>query len=293
MLTNTPGGRDLTDGRTDPVHALIVDSDDAGRRALRALFVSDRHVQIVGEVGSVPEARRWIAEFKPDLVLMDVGTPDADNSLESLLDVPEPLPYLIMLSAYPEFAFRAFDLRADDFLVKPVPRQRLTECVQRARRRIAERRIAGYALQIASAAFSLNGTRTIRAAAPFGRYAGQLTIRVRRRMFSIDVGNIVWIQGASQYSRVHTTSGEHLLSRTLASLECELDPAQFFRIHRSAIVNASHVREVRSRGDGCYNVYLQGGPPLPMGRARREILHKLLSSISSDEIRSADAARSD
>ena len=92
-----------------------------------------------------------------------------------------------------------------------------------------------------------------------------------------------WIQGASQYSRVHTRSGEYLLSRTLASLECELDPKRFFRIHRSAIVNAAHVREVRSSGDGRYNIYLHGGLALPMGRARREILEKLLSGIGSKD----------
>ena len=115
------------------------------------------------------------------------------------------------------------------------------------------------------------------------RYPDQLTIRVRRRMFSLDISDISWIQGASQYSRVHTKNGEYLLSRTLASLECELDPRRFFRIHRSAIVNAAHVREVRSSGDGRYNIYLHGGQALPMGRARREILEKLLSGIGSKD----------
>jgi two-component system LytT family response regulator len=113
------------------------------------------------------------------------------------------------------------------------------------------------------------------------QYAKQMMIRIRRRVLSLDVSDISWIQGASQYSRVHTKSGEYLLSRTLASLECELDPKMFFRIHRSAIVNAAHVREVRSSGDGRYNIYLHGGLALPMGRARREILEKLLSGIGS------------
>ena len=111
------------------------------------------------------------------------------------------------------------------------------------------------------------------------RYADQMTIRVRRRMFSLPVSDISWIEGASQYSRVHAKTGDYLLSRSLASLECELDPAQFFRIHRSAIVNAAYVREVMSRGDGRYNVYLQGGEALPLGRARREMLQKLLGGV--------------
>ena len=284
------GGLDIKNKRTNSVRALIVGHDDVGRCALRTLLASDEDVEIVGAADSALEARRWIVAFKPDLVLIDVGMPDSNNSIEPLRDVPEPLPYVIIVSAYTEFACRAFDLRADDFLVMPVQRQRLSESMQRAKRRIAERRIAGYALQIADAAFALNGLKIIRAAAPFGRYARQMTIRVRRRMFSIDVDNIMWIQGASQYCRVHAKNGEYLLARTLASLECELDPTQFFRIHRSAIVNAAHVREVRSRGDGCYNVYLQGGQSLPMGRARLEILHKLLGSLGSGETRPYSAA---
>lgn len=115
------------------------------------------------------------------------------------------------------------------------------------------------------------------------RYPDQLTIRVRRRMFALPVADIAWIEGASQYSRVHAKGGEYLLSRSLASLECELDPKRFFRIHRSAIVNAAHVREVRSSGDGRYNIYLHGGQALPMGRARREILEKLLTGIGNKD----------
>jgi two-component system LytT family response regulator len=157
--------------------------------------------------------------------------------------------------------------------------------VLRAKRRIAERRVAGLAMQLADAV-GMNGESPrvnsgAGASPPPARYPNQMTIRVRRRMFSLEVSDISWIQGASQYSRVHTKNGEYLLSRTLASLECELDPKRFFRIHRSAIVNAAHVREVRSSGDGRYNIYLHGGQALPMGRARREILEKLLGGIGS------------
>jgi two-component system LytT family response regulator len=167
-----------------------------------------------------------------------------------------------------------------------VQRQRFLGSVMRAKQRIAERRVAGLARQIAGAVGKGNGhaePASNGAAVPAQRYADQMTIRVRRRMFSLEVNDISWIQGASQYSRVHTKSGEYLLSRTLASLECELDPKKFFRIHRSAIVNAAHVREVRSSGDGRYNIYLHGGQALPMGRARREILEKLLNGIGSKD----------
>ena len=240
--------------------------------------------EVVGEAASAVEARRKIIEQQPDLVFMDIEMPGG-SGIELLQDIGEPLPYVIFVTAHPEFALPAFEVHAVDYLVKPVQRQRFAGSVLRAKRRIAERRVAGLARQFAGAAAAMNGEQPERDghAPPAAKYADQMTIRVRRRMFSLEVSDISWIQGASQYSRVHTKNGEYLLSRTLASLESELDPRRFFRIHRSAIVNAAHVREVRSSGDGRYNIYLHGGQALPMGRARREILEKLLSGIGSKD----------
>jgi two-component system LytT family response regulator len=267
------------------VRALIVDDEELGRRMLRSLLSGDDDVQVVGEAASAAEARRKISEQQPDLVFMDVEMPGG-NGIEVLQDIEEPIPYVILVTAHPEFALPAFEVQASDYLVKPVQRQRFLGSVMRAKQRIAERRVAGLARQIAGAVGGNgHGEAAARPAAPapVQKYADQMTIRVRRRMFSLEVSDISWIQGASQYSRVHTKSGEYLLSRTLASLECELDPRRFFRIHRSAIVNAAHVREVRSSGDGRYNIYLHGGQALPMGRARREILEKLLSGIGNKD----------
>jgi len=269
----------MAENGANRVRALIVDDEELGRRMLRSLLSADEDVQVVGEAASAAEARRQIAEQQPDLVFMDIEMPGG-SGLELLQQIGEPLPYVIFVTAHPEFALPAFEVHAADYLVKPVQRQRFVGSVLRAKQRIAERRVAGLARQIAGAVGG-NGAPAARPEPPppDQKYADQMTIRVRRRMFSLEVNDISWIQGASQYSRVHTKSGEYLLSRTLASLECELDPRKFFRIHRSAIVNAAHVREVRSSGDGRYNIYLHGGQALPMGRARREILERLLSGI--------------
>jgi two-component system LytT family response regulator len=277
----------MADNGTPRVRALIVDDEELGRRMLRSLLAADEDVQVVGEASSAAEARRKITEHQPDLVFMDVEMPGG-NGIDVLQDIDEPIPYVILVTAHPEFALPAFEVQVSDYLVKPVQRERFLGSVMRAKQRIAERRVAGLAREIAGAV-GTNGRGNGEAAArgahapPAEKYADQMTIRVRRRMFSLEVSDISWIQGASQYSRVHTKNGEYLLSRTLASLECELDPRRFFRIHRSAIVNASHVREVRSSGDGRYNIYLHGGQALPMGRARREILEKLLSGIGNKD----------
>lgn len=275
----------MAENGTARVRALIVDDEELGRRMLRALLDPDEEVQVVGEAASAGEARRKISEQRPDLVFMDIEMPGG-SGLEVLQDLGEFVPYVIFVTAHPEFALPAFEVQASDYLVKPVQRQRFLGSVLRAKKRIAERRVAGLARQIAGAV-GANGSGAAAsrqpAQPPAQKYADQMTIRVRRRMFSLEVSDISWIQGASQYSRVHTKNGEYLLSRTLASLECELDPRRFFRIHRSAIVNAAHVREVRSSGDGRYNIYLHGGQALPMGRARREILEKLLSGIGAKD----------
>jgi two-component system LytT family response regulator len=282
MLQNANGLSErarMAENGANRVRALIVDDEELGRRMLRSLLASDEDVQVVGEAASAGEARRQIAEQKPDLVFMDIEMPGG-SGIELLQQIGEPCPYVILVTAHPEFALPAFEAQAADYIVKPVQRQRFLGSVMRAKQRIAERRVAGLARQLAGAVGG-NGAPAVRAdaPAPAQKYADQMTIRVRRRLFSLEVDDISWIQGASQYSRVHTKSGEYLLSRTLASLECELDPRKFFRIHRSAIVNAAHVREVRSSGDGRYNIYLHGGQALPMGRARREILERLLSGI--------------
>ena len=275
----------MAENGTGRVRALIVDDEELGRRMLRSLLDPDEDVLVVGEAASAAEARRKISEHKPDLVFMDIEMPGG-SGIEVLQDLGESVPYVILVTAHPEFALPAFEAQASDYLVKPVQRQRFLGSVMRAKQRIAERRVAGLARQIAGAVGANgSGAAPTRPAPqpPAQKYADQMMIRVRRRMFSLEVSDISWIQGASQYSRVHTKNGEYLLSRTLASLECELDPRRFFRIHRSAIVNAAHVREVRSSGDGRYHIYLHGGPALPMGRARREILEKLLSGIGAKD----------
>jgi two-component system LytT family response regulator len=265
-------------GAQAAVQTLIVDDEEHGRSVLWSMLEHDEGIEIAGEAATAPEAARLIAEKKPDLVFMDIEIPGG-NGIELLRSLESPVPYVIFVTAYPQFTLPAFELDAVDYLVKPVQRQRFASSVQRAKRRIAEHRMAELAAQIAGAAESMNGAKGVQRGS--AKYPAHMTIRVRRRLMSLDVNDIAWIQGASQYSRVHTSTGEYLLSRTLASLECELDPKRFFRIHRSAIVNATHVAEVRSFGDGRYNVHLNGGLALPMGRARREILEKLLTGIGT------------
>jgi two-component system LytT family response regulator len=261
----------------DRLRVLVAEGDEVARRRLRAMLESLESLEAIEESSSAPQAVQRIDAFRPDLVLLDIELPAAASVA--------PLrrgdwPCLVVMAARPERAQPAFDLEAIDCLAKPVQRERLAESLRRVRCRLATRRIAELALELAGTSAGIGGAAQPPPGATVDRYPDQMMIRVRRRMFALPVGDIRWIEGASQYSRVHANSGEYLLSRSLASLECELDPLSFFRIHRSAIVNAAYVREVMSRGDGRYNVYLHGGQALPLGRGRRDTLHRLLGGMT-------------
>lgn len=262
------------------IRALIVDGDESSRNLIRALLSSDRDIELVADAKSADEARQRIAHERPDLLFMDVGIPGG-HGFELMRQLKESAPHVIIVTAYSEFIMQAFELQAVDYIVKPIQRPRFAEGIQRAKARIVEYRLAQLARQIAGVA--KRGDSASFTHPRENPYPDQLRIRIRRRLMSLSFDDILWIQGASQYSRVHTKNGEHLLARTLASLECELDPNRFFRIHRSAIVNASYVLEVRSAGDGRYNVHITGGMALTLGRARREILGKLLSGIGTSQ----------
>ena len=262
----------------DRLRVLVVDGDAGTRQRLRDLLESLEAAEAIEEAASAPQAMQRIDASRPDLVLLDIDLPAAASVAPLRRD---DWPCIVAMAARPERAQPAFDLEAVDCLAKPVQRERLVEGLRRVRCRLATRQIAELALELAGAAAGAHGGFRAPPGNGVDRYPDQMMIRVRRRMFALPVADISWIEGASQYSRVHAKSGEFLLSRSLASLECELDPARFFRIHRSAIVNAAYVREVMSRGDGRYNVYLHGGVALPRGRGRRDTLHRLLGGMKS------------
>ena len=258
------------------LRTLLVDGDAYSRRLLRLVLSSFPEIDIVGEARSASSAGLMLESLRPDLVFVDVALPDG-NGLEVLRNARE-RPCLVFTTADSAFALSAIELEAVDYLVKPLQRNRIAESLARAKQRILLRNVAGLAAQIAEQAAGFGDLgHTKNGAEP--RYPERMVIRVRRRLVSLDVGDIDWIEGASQYCRLHTQQGEFLLSRPLGSIECELDPDRFFRIHRSAIVNAASVGEVRSGGDGRYEVHLRGGEALPLGRQRRGVLDKLLSGL--------------
>lgn len=258
------------------LRTALVDGDAYSRRLLRMMLSSCPEIEIVGEARSASAATVLLETLHPDLVFIDAALPDGDG-LEVLRNASE-RPCLVFVAADSGYAMSAIELEAVDYLVKPPQRQRIAESLARARQRIMLRNVAGLAARIADQASSF-ARLGLAASNAEPRFPERMLIRVRRRLVALDVEEIDWVQGASQYCRLHTRQGEFLLSRPLGSVESELDPGKFFRIHRSAIVNAASVSEVRSGGDGRYDVCLRGGVSLPLGRARRTVLERLLTGL--------------
>ena len=267
------------DMRAGAVRVLLVEPQETSLREMKSWLATLPAVQVVAESRTTEDARDRLLELKPDLLLIEAETPDG-NGIELLRGL-ESRPATIFVGRRQEYALRAYELQSLDYLLKPVARQRFIDSITRAIRRIAEIRIASLASQIVGVAAAMEpGTRQAAPQAPRA-YVDRITIRVRRRVFWLDVRDIHWIQGASQYSRIHAKCGEFLLARSLASLESQLDPGRFFRVHKSTIVNAEHVQEIRSGGEGRYSIYLRGGPALPLSRSRRDVLDKLMAGVSA------------
>jgi len=257
------------------IRTLVVEDEPLSRRLLCTLLKSIDGVEVVAESGGVADARQKLDELRPDLVFMDIQMPGG-NGIELLRGLASP-PEVIFVTGYAEYALPALEMHPADFLMKPVTQPRLAACVLRVQRRLVEKRFTELALRIAGLATEIRDDPA--AGKLTAEYPQQMLIRVHRRRIWLEVSDITWIEGASQYCRVHAKGGDYLLSRSLTSMERNLDPARFFRIHKSAIVNAAHVSEIRSTGDGQYCLYLASGPPIPVGRTRRDALKRLVKGI--------------
>jgi len=192
-----------------------------------------------------------------DVLLLDVRMPGRD--VFDVLDdrakrAPDTMPAVIFTTAYERYAVRAFELNAADYLVKPLPRDRLERALARARSRVGNRHAdVGHIRQVAR---------------DLGKRPDRLLVPERGRMVPLDVSAIDWIQAEGDYARVHAGGRSYLVARSMTDLERRLDADRFPRIHRSAIVNRDRIREVTPEGSSRYTVTLDDGTRLVLSRRR-------------------------
>ena len=246
-----------------PMRVLIVDDESPARERLKRLLADIGEVELIGEAESGVQAVEIIERERPDLVLLDIQMPGLDGFevIEALADPPP----VIFVTAYDEYAIRAFEVNALDYLLKPFSRERLEKAIRRAREALAEEQ--EFAARLGPLLESL---------AAQGHYLTRLAVRDRDCIRVLDVDEVDWIGIEREQVMVHVGDRAYPIRRTLTELEARLDPTHFFRAHRSAIVNLDRVKEVIPWFKGSHKLRLTTGAEIDLSRARARVLRKLL-----------------
>jgi two-component system LytT family response regulator len=231
-------------GITGPakIRTLIVDDQLLAREMLRRMLKDEADMEIVGMPASGPEAVEAIHSLSPDLVFLDVRMPELDGFGVLAQIESDRMPAIIFVTANDDFALRAFDVHAVDYLVKPCTRERFQTALQRkAQPRLAER----------------------------------LPVKSEGRIIFLRLPDIDWVEAADNYVKLHVGNEAHMLRETMTSLESKLPAERFLRISRSAMVNIEQIKELHPMFHGEYVVILRNGARLTLTRGYRDKLQQL------------------
>lgn len=240
-----------------PMRVLVVDDEPLARENMRVLLAADPQVEIVGECAG-PDAVAMIARFRPDIMFLDVQMPDLDGF--ALLDLvgPNAVPAVVFVTAFDQYAVQAFEVHALDYMLKPFTDARFETALARAKARVLTHRQAGLVDVRISAL--LQARRPSRA---------RFLVPGRDKSVVVEADEIDWIRAADYYVSLHCGGVSHLLRESMDEMERQLDPEQFVRVHRGAIVNLARVREVHPLFRGGCDLKLVDGTTLKLSRDRR------------------------
>jgi two-component system LytT family response regulator len=260
-----------------PIRVLVVDDELLARDRITDLLAHEANVEIIGTADNGNTAVETIRAKHPDLVFLDVQMP-GKTGLDVVRDIgPEAMPATIFVTAFDQYALRAFDLAALDYLVKPFDDERFEQAFRRARQLIDLREMGKLREQLLAVlqpeSSERPGARTTTAATP---YLERIAVEMRGKVRVVPVEQIDYITADGPYAELHTGDRTHLIRETMHTLEERLDPRHFVRIHRSAIVRLQLVDTLLRGAGGDYEVQLKSGLKLPVSRSRREELERRL-----------------
>lgn len=263
--------------RARSIRALIADDEPLARRGIRQLLSPHEDVAVVGEARNGVETVRALRALRPNLLFLDVQMPTLDGFGVLREHGAEHMPAVIFVTAYDDFAVRAFEANALDYLVKPVEEARFAQALDRTRERL--RSVEAVALSKKLAALLAMETQRRQQSSASAR----LLVPTSTGELVLDADEIDWIEADDYYAAIHARGRRHLIRESLASLEQRLESSRFVRVHRSAIVNIDRVRELRSTSDtsGETVLVLRDGTRVPVSRRRREQVAALLRRIGS------------
>jgi two-component system, LytTR family, response regulator len=242
------------------LRTVVVDDEELARKVLRELLLAHLEIEVVAECRNGLEAVKAVREYKPDLLFLDVQMPKLTGF--DVLELIGPDVPVIFVTAYDEYAMKAFEVHAVDYLLKPVGKERLTAALQRVKTRAAEK--LPVPAELAAAA------------RPAGQFAERLVVKDGTRVTLIPVTKLDYAEAQDDYVALASEGKKHLKQQTIASLEAALNPKHFVRIHRSYVVNLERVTRIEPYGKDSRVAILSSGAKLPVSRAGYARLQALL-----------------
>jgi two-component system LytT family response regulator len=267
------------------MRVIIVDDEPLARDRLRALLSKESDVQIVAECGDGREAVTSIKRENPDVVFLDIQMPELDGFGVLAQLKGGKMPQVVFVTAFDEFAVKAFEVHALDYLLKPFDKERLKSAVSRARDLLKTPDQTALTEKLSALLDTLNQQQQQPAAAAGAAAAGaapsneRIAVKLDGRVIFVRPGDIDWIEAQDNYVKLHVAREAHLVRDTLSNFENRLDTKRFIRIARSTIVNIDRVREMQPMFHGEYVVILHDGTKLTMSRGYRDTLQQYLGGV--------------
>jgi two-component system, LytTR family, response regulator len=266
----------MTNSPSRKIGALIVDDEPLARQTIRDLLTDDPEIELIGECRNGTEALDFIRRHPPDLLFLDIQMPGM-NGFEVLAGIEaERIPAVIFVTAFDQYALKAFEVHALDYLLKPFSDERFREALRQAKSNIELREIRKLSQSLRALLAEHAGGEP---ASPRRQsYLVRFMIRAGGRVAFIKAADVDWIGADDYYIKLHVGPKSHLLRLSMNELETKLDPGKFLRIHRSTIINFDRVKELHQTPNGEYVVVLRDGTELKVSRSRRERLEALLTN---------------
>lgn len=249
------------------IRVMIVDDEPLARHGLREVLSAEHDLEIIAECADGSEAVAAFVKKRPDVIFLDIQMPEKDGFDVVRMIPPEELPFIVFVTAYNEFAVKAFSANALDYVLKPFDNERIHATLKRVREMVRLKQQAGYSERILNAVASV---------APKASYLLRIPIRHAGKITLVKTDAVVWIEAAADYIHIHTATEKFITRESIGEIETQLDPSQFVRIHRSSIINIRHIKELQTNQHGDYTAKLDNGTSLPVGRNYKENLTRLI-----------------
>ena len=255
------------------LRAVIVDDEQLARRGVRAMLERSEDIAVVRECANGAAAVRAIRETAPDLVYLDIEMPGM-SGFDVVREIgAESMPHVIFVTAFDQYAVRAFDVSAVDYLLKPLSEQRFSLALQRARALVQARREARTASGLTEL---LRGIAGAPPSSPAQAQPGFFPVRKGERIVLLRIAEVTAVVASGSYVSLQSNGKSWLARETLASVEARFAPFGFVRIHRSTLVNADRVRELRPIDNGEFDVVLEDGQEYHLSRSYRDAVKRIV-----------------